>query len=218
VSIEAVDQRRCAILAILAEEPGLNQREIANRAGCSQRTVGRDLIAMRQDADSARAAAAQPVPPPDPVTASPGADCEPPPPREPSQVGRVFIETMDAELADVAERLGSEVAWTPAERELLATIAADMDRRADLHVAWLACQDPGSDRSLKLSSELRLLGGAITKNVKLIQGGIDALVKQQQRQAEPEQPAAPPSVVSLKARAAANTRWQRHRMRQGGAG
>ena len=63
MSIEAVDLRRRAILAILEESPGLNQRDIARRAGCSQRTVGRDLIAMTRDPDSARAAAPQPVPP-----------------------------------------------------------------------------------------------------------------------------------------------------------
>ena len=125
---------------------------------------------------------------------------------------------MDAELAGIATDLRCEVAWTPAERELLATTAADMSRRADLHAAWLACQDPGSDRSLKLSSELRLLGGAITRNTKLIQAGMGALVKQQRAEAQSEEPAAPLSVVSSKARAAANTRWRRHRMQQGGAG
>ncbi|MGB9302885.1 MAG: hypothetical protein WCB92_04145 [Mycobacterium sp.] len=177
--IEDVDQRRRAIAAVVAEQPGLSQRGIAAVVKCSQRTVSRDLIALREDPDAAKAAAPQPVPEPasngkhashlDPSPDPPEPADTPQVSRPPSDAGRRFRESMDAELGRVGVVLGAPLQWNTAEHEVLATVASDMDRRGDLAAALAACEDLGSPRALKIATEIRLLGVGIARLVKGIQ-------------------------------------------------
>jgi hypothetical protein len=154
---------------------------------------------MSQDSDSARVAA--------PAHVS----------RPPSDAGRRFRESMDAELVRVGVVLGAPLQWNTAEHELLATVASDMDRRADLATALAACEDLGSPRALKLATEIRLLGVGIARLVKGIQADIAKLVRQNQPEPSPDDSAVTSeqeSVVSIKPRRASNSRWTRHRLRQ----
>ena len=193
MTVDQVEQRRQAIALLLAADPTLSQRDLAKAVGASQKTISRDLAAMSQAGDSASEDVPQPVS------------------RQPSDAGRLFREAMDAELARVSGILGGALQWNTGEREVLATIASDLDRRAELQAALAACEDLGSPRALKLAQEIRLLGVGIARLVKGIQAEVSKLVRQ--HQPEPEQPSSE-SVVSMKARRAANTRWTRERLRQ----
>lgn len=71
--------------------------------------------------------------------------------------GRQFRAKIDAELHRVGEVLGAEIAWSPAEVELLDTVEREVDRRVALERALVDCEDPGGNRALKISTEVRLI-------------------------------------------------------------
>jgi hypothetical protein len=83
--------------------------------------------------------------------------------------GKAFRDGMNRELERVAAIVGSDLAWSPGELGILGTIEADLDRRAALEAALAECDDIGSSRALKLSSEIRLLGAQISRLTRTIQ-------------------------------------------------
>jgi len=98
--------------------------------------------------------------------------------------------------------VGHDLAWSPGEVELLETIERDTDRRAALERAHAACEDIGSSRALKLPQEIRLVEAQTTRLVKSLQRELSKLLAQKPE----EKPQGPMSVVSLKAKRAADTR------------
>lgn len=103
------------------------------------------------------------------------------------------------------------MAWSPGEVEILDTIDRDTHRRAALEVALGDCEDVGSSRALKLAQEIRLIEAQTSRLVRQLQRELHKLLAQAQKPEEPQQPR---SVVSLKAKRAADTRWHRHRLQQ----
>jgi transposase len=191
-----IEQRRAAIAALLAQDATLGQREIAKRVGSSQKTVSRDIEAMRSEADSASHAAAQ---------------------RDSGllSAGQQYRQRMDTGLARLAGVMGADLVWSVAELETLAAVSAAMDRRAAMLRAWSACEDPLAQRALDAARELRLVERQITSITNAIQDGLSKLLRdweaEQARQAEEQKPE---SVRSRKARKAVNTRWKRERLVQ----
>jgi hypothetical protein len=55
------EQRKQAIERMVADDPTLSQRDIAKALGTSQKTVSRDVVAMRRTDDSATQSVPQPV-------------------------------------------------------------------------------------------------------------------------------------------------------------
>jgi hypothetical protein len=117
---------------------------------------------------------------------------------------------MDAELARVAGILGADIAWSPGECEILATIARDTDRRTALERAHADCEDLGTPRALKLAQEIRLIEAQTARLVAKIQKELSKLLSQKPS----EEQQAPQSVASMKASRAAKTRWNREHLRQ----
>jgi hypothetical protein len=105
-----------------------------------------------------------------------------------------FLDEMTAEL----HRNGADLAFTAAERQLLSQVAerqllsqvADaMDRRHELAALYSAAE--GTTLKVKLAGEIRLTDGAIERMLRRVSTSVPA----------------PESQRTIKARAAANTRW-----------
>jgi hypothetical protein len=189
-----IEQRRAAIAVLLRQDPPLVQREIARRVGASEKTIRRDVEAMRREADSASHAAAQ---------------------RESGlpTAGEKYRQRMDDELARLAGVIGAELCWSVAEVETLRAIAAAMDRRAAMLAAWPSCEDPLAQRALDAAArELRLVERQITSMTNALSDGLSKLLSQHQSErAKQEQPE---SIRTIKARRAVNSRWRREALRQ----
>jgi hypothetical protein len=110
-----------------------------------------------------------------------------------------LLAAMDAELADAAKRAGRDLVWSAAEQEILGNIGAAVDRKVELTEAYEQA-DPGSVVQVRLATEIRLTEQAISR----LFGGVSTEV------------APPRSATSLKAQRAANSRWNRERLAQGG--
>jgi hypothetical protein len=105
-----------------------------------------------------------------------------------------LLDTLDAELAEVGEARGQQLSWTAAERELLSQLANTVDRRS--HVRSLYEKVSGEPKvAVKVSVELRQLDKAVAGLLKQLHTDV------------PQQE----SVTTLKARRAANARWERER-------
>ncbi|OBG36199.1 hypothetical protein [Mycolicibacter heraklionensis] len=105
-------------------------------------------------------------------------------------------QELDAELASASRRAGRALEWSAAERAVLELISADFDRISDLRAAYATAAEAGEVKiQVKLSTELRLLEQSVARLL---------------RQVKTDLPAAP-SVTTLKARRAANARWERER-------
>lgn len=177
------EQRRRAVADILAEDPQASGRSIAKRLGCPQASIRRDLLLLRPES------------PPE----SPGES-----PAAPSTSGQVrsgdaqrIIAALNAELAESAKQVGHELIWSAAEQDVIDMIAAEVDRRVELTVAWEACDNVNV--RLRLATELRLLEGAIARLYRQVSTDVPG----------------PQSAVSRKAQHAANSRWKRYQMGQG---
>lgn len=109
-----------------------------------------------------------------------------------------LLAALDAELADSAKRDGRELIWSAAEQEILGMIGAAVDRKVELSAAYEECESTST--KLKIATELRLTEGAIAR-----------LFRQISTEFAP-----PLSATSVKAQRAANSRWNRERMAQGG--
>jgi hypothetical protein len=102
-----------------------------------------------------------------------------------------FLAELDAELAEKATALGSELVWSAAERVNRESAACVIDRLVQLTSASAACDD---DKAwLKFSAERRLLEMSLLRLVKALSTDL------------PVQP----SIRSRKAAKAAEARWRR---------
>src|SRR6188472_1229315 len=122
VSVDAlqrkqIEQRRQAVAALLAQNPTLGQREIARKVGSSQKTISRDVTALRLAAThaAAQARSAQPT------------------------EGQRYRQRMDDELARVSGVIAAELFWSVAEVETLQAVATALDRRAAMLTAYADC-------------------------------------------------------------------------------
>jgi DNA-binding Lrp family transcriptional regulator len=109
-----------------------------------------------------------------------------------------LIAALNAELAETAKAAGHDLVWGAAEADVISMIAAGVDRRVELSAAYAACDNVNV--KLKLATEIRLLEQSIARLY---------------RQVSTEVPA-PQSVTSMKASRAANSRWNRERLKQQG--
>ena len=107
-----------------------------------------------------------------------------------------LLAALDAELAATAKRTGRNLVWSAAERDVLQMIAAAVDRRVELTRTYEKARTPMAVK-LKLATEIRLTEQSIARLY---------------RQVSTDLPA-PMSATSLKAQRAANSRWDRERMR-----
>lgn len=173
------EQRRRAVEEILAEDPQASGRSIAKRLGCSQSSIRRDLARLC------------PGSPPE----SP--DSQPVSSQVRSPDAQRIIAALDTELAESAKQAGHDLVWSTAEADVIAMIAAEVDRRVELSAQYSACDNVNT--KLKLATEIRLLESSIARLY---------------RQVSTEVPA-PMSAVSRKAQHAARSRWNRYQMGQG---
>ncbi len=112
---------------------------------------------------------------------------------------QAITAALDAELAASAKVAGHELVWSAAEADIISMIAAEVDRRVELSAAYEACESTAT--KLKIATELRLIEQAIARLYRAVSTDVPQ----------------PMSVVSQKAQRAANSRWARERMNQGGA-
>lgn len=106
-----------------------------------------------------------------------------------------MIKALNDELADAGKRQGAALSWTVAEREALDILASTIDRR--VRVAAMCAQSDDAKVVVKLSVELRQLDNTVVKILKTVN----------------TEPPAAPTLTSIKARRAINTRWDRERAR-----
>ncbi len=112
---------------------------------------------------------------------------------------QAITAALDAELAVSAKAAGHELVWSAAEADVIAMIAAQIDRRVELSAAYEASESMAT--RLKIATELRLTEGAIARLYRSVSTGV----------------APPMSPTSQKAQRAARSRWNRERATRGGA-
>lgn len=109
-----------------------------------------------------------------------------------SAEARKVLRELDKELESAGRRAHKKLEWSAAERAILDLISANFDRISDLRMAY---QDAAEVKvQIKLSTELRLLEQAAARLLKQIKTDLPA----------------PESKTTVRARAAANTRWDRN--------
>jgi hypothetical protein len=115
-----------------------------------------------------------------------------------SQEAQAVLAALDAELAKAAKEAGRDLVWSAAEREVLDLIGAQIDRKVELAQRY----DEADQTRLKiaLATEVRLTEVSIARLLKLIDTEV------------PED--APLTATSMKARKAAQSRWDRERARR----
>ena len=106
--------------------------------------------------------------------------------------GQRLIAELDAELAASAARAGRRHSFSTAERHTIALAADALDRRAHLAAAYDATGD--TKERIKLAREIRLTDMAVQR----------LLLKISTEAPKVE------TLVSVKARKAANARWHKH--------
>jgi hypothetical protein len=117
--------------------------------------------------------------------------------RAKSAEAQALLDALDAELAASAKRSGRDLVWSAAERDVLEMIAAAVDRRVELSAAYGKSRTPMAMK-IKLATEIRLTEQAIARLYKQVSTDLPA----------------PMSQTSLKAQRAANSRWDRERMKR----
>lgn len=105
-----------------------------------------------------------------------------------------LLAALDAELAASAKQAGRDLVWSAAERDIIAMIAAEVDRRVELTANYEACDNVAT--KLKIATELRLTEQAIARLYRQVSTDVPG----------------PMSVTSMKAQRAARSRWDRERM------
>ncbi|ULP45940.1 hypothetical protein [Mycolicibacter virginiensis] len=107
-----------------------------------------------------------------------------------------LLQALNTELAQKSDAMGlppdQPLEWSAVELATLEMIAAAIDRRADLYGSYRATDD--DKIRVKLAGEIRLLETAVDRML---------------RRVHTDLPAAP-SLTSVKAQRAANTRWARN--------
>jgi hypothetical protein len=101
------------------------------------------------------------------------------------------LRELDAELESAGRRAHKKLEWSAAERAILELIAANFDRISDLRKAYAATDEVKVQ--IKLSTELRLLEQAAARLLKQVKTDLPA----------------PESTTTVRARMAANSRWER---------
>lgn len=99
-------------------------------------------------------------------------------------------QELEAELAVASRRVGTQLEWSAAESAVLDLIDANLRRTEDLRADYEAADEV--KLKVKLSTELRLLETAVARLL---------------RQIKTDVPVAP-SQTTVKARRAANARWE----------
>jgi len=115
-----------------------------------------------------------------------------------SEEAQRVLCALNAELAAAAKEAGRELVWSAAEREVLDLITEQIDRKVELAQRY----DEADQVRVKiaLATEVRLTEVAIARLLKTI---------------STEVPVDPPlSATSMKARRAAQSRWDRERARR----
>ncbi|MGV0607372.1 hypothetical protein [Mycolicibacterium sp. XJ1904] len=98
---------------------------------------------------------------------------------------------LDKELADAGLRSGQNLVWSAQEEAILGLILDEIDRKAVILNAWEEATDPKV--VCKLSAEARLLEQSIARLLKSVKTDLPARE----------------SNKTMRARRAANTRWDR---------
>lgn len=114
-----------------------------------------------------------------------------------SSEAQALLAALDVELAASAKRSGRDLVWSAAERDVLAMIGAAVDRRVELSATYQRSRTPMAMK-IKLATEIRLTEQAIARLYRQVS----------------TEPFLPMSGTSLKARRAANSRWDRERMKR----
>lgn len=104
-----------------------------------------------------------------------------------------LLDRLESELAAAGARAGTTLSWTVAECEMLEMLARTVDRRTELAARYAKVRD--TKTKLKVSVELRMLDNTVTRLLKNIKTDV------------PEAD----SLTTIKARRAANVRWDRER-------
>lgn len=99
---------------------------------------------------------------------------------------------LDKELASAAAQSGQNLVWSAQEEAVLGLICDEIDRKTAILEAWERAEDPKV--LCKLSAEARLLEQSIARLLKLIKTDLPARE----------------SNTTVRARRAANTRWDRN--------
>jgi hypothetical protein len=108
-----------------------------------------------------------------------------------SPEARKVLRELDRELEQAGQGKGVSLVWSAQEAAILAQIASVLDRKHD----FLALYEDTDELKLrlKISAEVRLLEGLAARLVRLVKTDL----------------AGPESMTTVKARRAANRRWDR---------
>jgi hypothetical protein len=105
------------------------------------------------------------------------------------------LSALDAERAAAAKVAERELVWSAAEREVLDLIAEQIDRKVELAERYAVAEQ--TRVKIALATEVRLTEVSVARLLKLINTEV------------PQDP--PLSATSMKARRAAQSRWDRER-------
>lgn len=106
-----------------------------------------------------------------------------------------MLRDLDKELESASKRAHKKLEWSAAERAILGLIGDHFDRISELRAAYASAAEDGEVKvQIKLSTELRLLEQSAARLLKQIKTDLPA----------------PDSKTTVRARAAANTRWERN--------
>ncbi len=108
-----------------------------------------------------------------------------------SPEARKVLRELTKELASSGTRQGQSLVWSASEATILGQIASILDRKHDFLAAYAAADEVKV--RLKISAEVRLLEQAVARLVQQVKTDV----------AQPE------SRTTVKARRAANRRWER---------
>jgi hypothetical protein len=114
-------------------------------------------------------------------------------PQKHTLAARKVLAALDAELLSAGRARGEALSWSTADVELREMLANGIDRRTRVAALYVAATDP--KLIIKLSNELRQIDTATMRLLKAIETDVP--------QAD--------SLTTVKARRAANTRWDRAR-------
>jgi hypothetical protein len=115
-----------------------------------------------------------------------------------SEEAQRVLSALDAELTAAAKQAGRDLVWSAAERETLDLIASQIDRKVELAQRYAEADQVRV--KIALATEVRLTEVSVARLLKLITTEV------------PEEP--PLSATSMKARRAAQSRWDRERARR----
>jgi hypothetical protein len=117
-----------------------------------------------------------------------------------SPEGRKIVRELRNELKEAGESIGQELVFGAAEEALIEQIADILDRKHDLNQAYADADD--TELRIKLSTEIRLLEGAVERLLRRVN-------------TEPPAQAKAQSKVSRQAQRSAEKRWAQVRSGRG---